>query len=298
MNPKVRQTVLPFIAATLWGISFVFQKESTKLLGPFTFSALRTLLGFAVLALFILFRNKVIKKPDDTPIKSKTLWTGGVCCGVALFVATNLQQFGLVETDAGKTAFITALYIVLVPVFGLVIKKKAPALVWVSIAVAVVGMYFLCIKNGFTIESGDLLVLACAAAFAVQILIVDRFVSFVDGVKLSCIQMLVSGMLSAICALLTEKATLTAIIDCAVPILYLGIFSSGVAYTLQVVAQKGTNPTVVSLILSLESVIGAIASAIALKEQLLPREYIGSALMLVAVVLAQLPENLFKKRTN
>ena len=298
MNPKVRQTVLPFIAATLWGISFVFQKESTKLLGPFTFSALRTLLGFAVLALFILFRNKVIKKPDDTPIKSKTLWTGGVCCGVALFVATNLQQFGLVETDAGKTAFITALYIVLVPVFGLVIKKKAPALVWVSIAVAVVGMYFLCIKNGFTIESGDLLVLACAAAFAVQILIVDRFVSFVDGVTLSCIQRLVSGMLSAICALLTEKATLTAIIDCAVPILYLGIFSSGVAYTLQVVAQKGTNPTVVSLILSLESVIGAIASAIALKEQLLPREYIGSALMLVAVVLAQLPENLFKKRTN
>ena len=298
MNPKVRQTVLPFIAATLWGISFVFQKESTKLLGPFTFSALRTLLGFAVLALFILFRNKVIRKPDDTPIKSKTLWTGGVCCGVALFVATNLQQFGLVETDAGKTAFITALYIVLVPVFGLVIKKKAPALVWVSIAVAVVGMYFLCIKNGFTIESGDLLVLACAAAFAVQILIVDRFVSFVDGVKLSCIQMLVSGMLSAICALLTEKATLTAIIDCAVPILYLGIFSSGVAYTLQVVAQKGTNPTVVSLILSLESVIGAIASAIALKEQLLPREYIGSALMLVAVVLAQLPENLFKRKIN
>ena len=296
MNPKVRQTVLPFIAATLWGISFVFQKESTKLLGPFTFSALRTLLGFAVLALFILFRNKVIKKPDDTPIKSKTLWTGGVCCGVALFVATNLQQFGLVETDAGKTAFITALYIVLVPVFGLVIKKKAPALVWVSVAVAVVGMYFLCIKNGFTIESGDLLVLACAAAFAVQILIVDRFVSFVDGVKLSCIQMLVSGTLSAICALLTEKATLTAIIDCAVPILYLGIFSSGVAYTLQVVAQKGTNPTVVSLILSLESVIGAIASAIALKEQLLPREYIGSALMLVAVVLAQLPGNVFKRK--
>ena len=296
MNPKVRQTVLPFIAATLWGISFVFQKESTKLLGPFTFSALRTLLGFVVLALFILFRNKVIRKPDDTPIKSKTLWTGGVCCGVALFVATNLQQFGLVETDAGKTAFITALYIVLVPVFGLVIKKKAPALVWVSVAVAVVGMYFLCIKNGFTIESGDLLVLACAAAFAVQILIVDRFVSFVDGVKLSCIQMLVSGTLSAICALLTEKATLTAIIDCAVPILYLGIFSSGVAYTLQVVAQKGTNPTVVSLILSLESVIGAIASAIALKEQLLPREYIGSALMLVAVVLAQLPGNVFKRK--
>ena len=296
MNPKVRQTVLPFIAATLWGISFVFQKESTKLLGPFTFSALRTLLGFVVLALFILFRNKVIKKPDDTPIKSKTLWTGGVCCGVALFVATNLQQFGLVETDAGKTAFITALYIVLVPVFGLVIKKKAPALVWVSVAVAVVGMYFLCIKNGFAIESGDLLVLACAAAFAVQILIVDRFVSFVDGVKLSCIQMLTSGTLSLIFALLTEKIELSAVIDCAVPILYLGIFSSGVAYTLQVVAQKGTNPTVVSLILSLESVIGAIASAIALKEQLLPREYIGSALMLVAVVLAQLPGNVFKRK--
>ena len=298
MNQKVRQTILPFIAATLWGISFVFQKESTKLLGPFTFSALRTLLGFVVLALFILFRNKVIRKPDNTPLKSKTLWIGGTCCGLALFVATNLQQFGLVETDAGKTAFITALYIVLVPVFGLVIKKKAPALVWVSVAVAVVGMYFLCIKNGFSIETGDLLVLACAAAFAVQILIVDKFVSFVDGVKLSCIQMLVSGTLSAICALLTEKTTLTAVIDCAVPILYLGIFSSGVAYTLQVVAQKGTNPTVVSLILSLESVIGAVASAIALHEKLLPREYFGSILMLVAVVLAQLPENIFKKRIS
>ena len=298
MNQKIRQTVLPFIAATLWGISFVFQKESTKLLGPFTFSALRTLLGFLVLVLFIFFRNKVIRKPDNTPIKSKTLWTGGIFCGLALFVATNLQQFGLVETDAGKTAFITALYIVLVPVFALVLKKKAPALVWISVAVALVGMYFLCIKNGFTIEIGDLLVLLCAAAFAVQILIVDRFVSLVDGVKLSCIQMLVSGTLSAVCALLTEETTLTAVIDCAVPILYLGIFSSGVAYTLQVVAQKGTNPTVVSLILSLESVIGAIASAIALHERLLPREYIGSALMLVAVVLAQLPENLFKRKKN
>ena len=298
MNPKIRQTVLPFIAATLWGISFVFQKESTKLLGPFTFSALRTLLGFLVLVLFIFFRNKVIRKPDNTPIKSKTLWTGGIFCGLALFVATNLQQFGLVETDAGKTAFITALYIVLVPVFALVLKKKAPALVWISVAVALVGMYFLCIKNGFTIEIGDLLVLLCAAAFAVQILIVDRFVSLVDGVKLSCIQMLVSGTLSAVCALLTEETTLTAVIDCAVPILYLGIFSSGVAYTLQVVAQKGTNPTVVSLILSLESVIGAIASAIALHERLLPREYLGSALMLVAVVLAQLPENIFKRKAN
>ena len=298
MNQKIRQTVLPFIAATLWGISFVFQKESTKLLGPFTFSALRTLLGFLVLVLFIFFRNKVIRKPDNTPIKSKTLWTGGILCGIALFVATNLQQFGLVETDAGKTAFITALYIVLVPVFALVLKKKVPALVWISVAVALVGMYFLCIKNGFTIEIGDLLVLLCAAAFAVQILIVDRFVSLVDGVKLSCIQMLVSGTLSAICALLTEETTLTAVIDCAVPILYLGIFSSGVAYTLQVVAQKGTNPTVVSLILSLESVIGAIASAIALHERLLPREYLGSALMLVAVVLAQLPENIFKRKAN
>lgn len=298
MNQKVRQTVLPFIAATLWGISFVFQKESTKLLGPFTFSALRTLLGFAVLVIFILFRNKVIRKPDNTPIKSKTLWIGGACCGVALFVATNLQQFGLVETDAGKTAFITALYIVLVPVFGLVIKKKAPALVWVSVLVALVGMYFLCIKNGFSIEIGDLLVLLCAAAFAVQILIVDRFVSLVDGVKLSCIQMLVSGTLSAIFAAFTETTTLSAVIDCMVPILYLGIFSSGVAYTLQVVAQKGTNPTVVSLILSLESVIGAIASAIALNERLLPREYLGSALMLVAVILAQLPESIFKKKKN
>ena len=298
MNIKVRQNLLPFIAATLWGISFVFQKESTKFLGAFTFSALRTLLGFLVLFLFILFRNKVLKMPDTTSIKNKTLWIGGISCGLALFVATNLQQFGLAETDAGKTAFITALYIVLVPVFALVLGKKAPKIVWISVLVSLVGLYFLCIKSDFTIEKGDILVLLCAAAFAVQILIVDRFVSFVDGVKLSCVQMLTSGTLSLIFALLTEKIELSAIIDCAVPILYLGIFSSGVAYTLQVVAQKGTNPTVVSLILSLESVLGAIASAIALGERLSAKEYIGSALMLIAVVLAQLPENLFKRKTN
>lgn len=298
MNQKVRQNLLPFIAATLWGISFVFQKESTKFLGAFTFSALRTLLGFLVLVLFIFFRNKVFKKPDSTPIKSKTLWIGGISCGLALFVATNLQQFGLQETDAGKTAFITALYIVLVPVFALFLGKKAPNIVWVSVAISLVGLYFLCIKSGFTVEKGDILVLLCAAMFAVQILIVDRFVSLVDGVKLSCIQMLTSGTLSLIFALLTEKIELSAVIDCAVPILYLGIFSSGVAYTLQVVSQKGTNPTVVSLILSLESVIGAVASAIALHERLSPKEYLGSALMLIAVVLAQLPENLFKRKTN
>ena len=298
MNRNVRQTVLPFVAATLWGISFVFQKESTKILGPFTFSALRTLLGFLVLVLFIIFRNKVLKKPDKTPIKSKNLWIGGLCCGVALFVATNLQQFGLGDTDAGKAAFITALYIVLVPVFALFLGKRAPSVVWISVLVALVGLYFLCIKSGFTIEKSDFLVLLCAAAFAVQILLVDKFVSLVDGVKLSCIQMLVSGTLSAIFAAFTETTTLSAVIDCMVPILYLGIFSSGVAYTLQVVAQKGTNPTVVSLILSLESVIGAIASAIALHERLLPREYIGSALMLVAVMLAQLPEDLFKRKKN
>ncbi len=298
MNRKVRQTVLPFIAATLWGISFVFQKESTEILGPFTFSALRTLLGFLVLVLFIFFRNKVFKKPDKTPIKSKNLWIGGLCCGIALFVATNLQQFGLGDTDAGKAAFITALYIVLVPVFALVLGKKAPNVVWISVLVALVGLYFLCIKSGFTIEKSDFLVLLCAVAFAVQILLVDKFVSLVDGVKLSCIQMLVSGTLSAIFAVFTETTTLSAVIDCMVPILYLGIFSSGVAYTLQVVAQKGTNPTVVSLILSLESVIGAIASAIALHERLLPREYLGSALMLIAVMLAQLPEDLFKRKKN
>lgn len=298
MNRNVRQTVLPFVAATLWGISFVFQKESTKILGPFTFSALRTLLGFLVLVLFIIFRNKVLKKPDKTSIKSKNLWIGGLCCGVALFAATNLQQFGLGDTDAGKAAFITALYIVLVPVFALFLGKRAPSVVWISVLVALVGLYFLCIKSGFTIEKSDFLVLLCAAAFAVQILLVDKFVSLVDGVKLSCIQMLVSGTLSAIFAAFTETTTLSAVIDCMVPILYLGIFSSGVAYTLQVVAQKGTNPTVVSLILSLESVIGAIASAIALHERLLPREYIGSALMLVAVMLAQLPEDLFKRKKN
>ncbi len=298
MNLKVRQNLLPFIAATLWGISFVFQKESTKFLGAFTFSALRTLLGFLVLVLFILFRNKVLKMPDSTPIKSKTLWIGGISCGTVLFIATNLQQFGLKETDAGKAAFITALYIVLVPVFGLFLKKKVLPIVWVSVLVAVVGMYFLCIKTGLTIENGDVLILLCAIAFAVQILVVDKYASLVDGVKLSCIQMLTSGTLSLVCALCTEKIELSAVIDCAVPILYLGIFSSGVAYTLQVVAQKGTNPTIVSLILSLESVIGAVASAIALHERLLPKEYLGSALMLIAVVLAQLPENFFKRKTN
>ena len=270
-------------------------------MGAMTFNAVRSYIAVIALLLIIFIFGKLKKdKPQLTTEQKKQgrrqLWIGGLCCGTALAVGANLQQAGLgAGTDAGKAGFITALYIVLVPIFGLVFKKKVSLPVWISVALAVAALYLLCVSGTMTIAYGDLLMLLCAAFFAIHILVIDHFTQFVDGMKLSCIQFLVAGTWSFIGMLIFEHPDWSAVLSCALPILYVGIFSSGVAYTLQILAQKGSNPTVVSILLSMESVFAVISGAILLHQQMTGREYFGCVLMLAAVLLAQIPNPFGKK---
>ena len=236
------------------------------------------------------------KEPDAPREKGgKMLWLGGVCCGAALFLASTLQQVGILYTTAGKAGFITALYIVLVPILGLFFRHKTGAALWISVALAVVGMYFLCMTESLSLGRGEALCMLCAVFFAVHITIVDHFSPHVDGVRMSCIQFFVCGGLSAVLMFLFEKPDIHKIVAAWLPILYTGVLSSGVAYTLQIVAQKNVNPTVASLLMSLESVFSALAGWVILGQGLSGRELFGCALMFAAIILAQLP--IGKKKT-
>ena len=221
---------------------------------------------------------------------TKYEWLGGICCGVALCAASNFQQIGMLHTTVGKAGFITALYVVIVPILGLFLRKRVPALIWFCVVLSVAGLYLLCMPKGaFTLAQGDVLVLICALLFSFHILIIDYFSPKGDGVVISCIQFFVCGILSGIIMLFVENPTFANIMDAKWSILYAGALSSGVAYTLQVVAQKGVNPTVASLILCLESVVAVLAGWIILGDKLTSRELAGCILMFVAIVLAQLP---------
>lgn len=288
---RIRQNVLPVLAAFIWGTAFVAQSVGADYVEPFTFNAARAVIAFLFLLILCLVRRKMQKGIVESATKSwKDLAIGGTCCGVALTVATNLQQKGLETTTSGKAGFITALYIVIVPILSIFLKKKAPRAIWLSVVLAVAGLYCLCITEDFTITSGDFYILLCALCFSVHILVIDHFTQKVDGVELSCVQFLVVTVLSAIGMLATETPSVEALKMCVGPILYLGILSSGVAYTLQILAQKDSNPTVVSLLLSLESVFAVLAGAVILHDRMSGKEYLGCVLMLIAVVLAQLPE--------
>ncbi len=296
---RIRQNVLPVLAAFIWGTAFVAQSVGADYVEPFTFNAARSVIAFLFLLILCLVRRKIQKGIVESATKSwKNLAIGGTCCGVALTVATNLQQKGLETTTSGKAGFITALYIVIVPILSIFLKKKAPRAIWLSVVLAVTGLYCLCITEDFTITSGDFYILLCALCFSVHILVIDHFTQKVDGVELSCVQFLVVTVLSAIGMLATESPSMEALRMCAWPILYVGIFSSGVAYTLQILAQKDSNPTVVSLLLSLESVFATLAGAVILHDRMSGKEYLGCVLMLIAVVLAQLPEKAPKRAEN
>ena len=293
-NKVIRQVVAPLLAAMIWGSAFVFQSVSTEFIEPFTFNMARSLVASVfLLGLTLVMRafrkEKKEVSPQDKKAYRKELLTGGLCCGVFLTIASNLQQLGIAYTTTGKAGFITALYIVVVPVAGIFFRKKVDFTVWISVLLAVAGLYFLCVKEGFSIAAGDFYVFLCAIFFAGQILLVDRFVQKVDGVELSFVQFIVMTVLSGICMLIFENPDWPAIRACIGPILYVGVFSSGVAYTLQIIAQKDANPTVVSILMSMESVFATLSGAVFLQEVLSGREYAGCALMLVAVVLAQIP---------
>lgn len=293
-NP-IRQVVFPILAALIWGTAFVAQDVCADTIGTFTFNAARYAIAVLALLVLIAVRGAVHKDAAQPTAEEKRaarrqLWLGGFCCGTALAIASNFQQAGIVAgTDAGKAGFLTALYVVLVPVFGLFFKRKVSLPVWVAVALSVVSLYLLCIKGSFRLAAGDLLVLVCAVCFAVHILVIDRFSATCDGVKLSCVQFLFAALWSGVCIPFFEHVDAAALLSCALPLLYVGVFSCGVGYTLQILAQKGSNPTVVTILLSLESVFAVIAGAIILHQSMTPREYLGCVLMFLAVVLAQDP---------
>ena len=298
-----KSPALLFLTAVVWGVAFVAQSVGMDYVGPFTFNCIRCLIGAVVLVPCIWFLDGWKQRPDGASCGresagapsgasdgSHALLAGGICCGLALFVASNLQQIGIQYTTVGKAGFITALYIVMVPVFGIFLKKRAGIRVWVSVALAVAGLYLLCITDRLALGKGDILVLLCAVVFAVHILVVDHFSAKADGVRMSCIQFLVCGLLSGVCMLITEHPEMPLILQAWQPILYAGVFSCGVGYTLQIVGQKGTDPTVASLILSLESVVSVLAGWLLLGQRLSVRELGGCVLMFAAILLAQLPE--------
>lgn len=277
--------LLLLLTATIWGSAFVAQSVGMEHVGPFTFTFSRSIIGGMVLLPCILFLGKW-KKGFATKVE----WIGGICCGIALCIANNLQQVGMQYTTVGKAGFITALYVVLVPIFGIFLRKRVSLLIWGCVAVSVAGLYLLCIPAGaFVLAFGDLLVLLCAVVFSVHILIIDHFSPKGDGVVISCIQFFTCGILSGIPMLFFENPTIGSVLDAKWSILYAGVLSSGVAYTLQVVAQKNVNPTVASLILCLESVVAVLAGWVMLGQGMSSREIWGCVLMFAAIVVAQLP---------
>lgn len=292
---KLIGPVLLIIAAFIWGSAFVAQSEGAKHLGPFTFLCLRSFLGTAVL-LPVIFITDMKKKKKDIPTSTtrkdrKSLIIGGVTCGIFLFGASACQQIGLDKgTEPGKAGFITALYILLVPVFSLFLGKKIRPVIWGCVALSVAALYLLCVKEDNSIVPADLFVLLCAALYAVHILVIDKVAPDIDGVKLSAMQFFVAGIICIVPALLFEESTVESIKAAAPSIAYAGIMSSGIAFTFQIIAQKRTEPTLASMLMSLESVFAVLTSLVILGQLPTLREGIGCVLMFIAIIVAQLPE--------
>lgn len=279
-------SILLLIASFLWGSTFVAQSDGADKVGPFTFLCLRSVLGFAVLLPFAAIR---MRKKTKTERNSRLLLWGGVVCGAVLTVSSLLQQVGIAYTSVGNAGFITAMYILLVPLLGLFLGKKMPLHLWGCVGIAVVALYLLTIKDSFSIGFGDLMVLLCAVCFAVHILVIDYVSPKVDGVTLSCIQFLTVAVVTVIPMLVLEKPSMQMVLSAWLPIAYAGVLSSGVAYTLQIIGQKYTRPTVASLVMSLESVFAVLSGMVVLKEIPTIKEGIGCVLMFAAIILAQLP---------
>ena len=325
---QIRNSLLLLLTATIWGTAFVAQSVGMEHVEAFTFTFARSIVGGIVLIPCIWFLRWLKRREKAAsvgvvqsagtmelcgatqssgvaesqgiasrdvmyakrPLVTKVEWIGGICCGLALCAASNFQQIGIAYTTVGKAGFITALYVVIVPIMGLFFKKRVSFIVWICVVLSVIGLYLLCMTEGsLTLAYGDLLVLICAILFSVHIMVIDYFSPQGDGVVMSCIQFFVCGIVSGIIMLFVETPSVENVMAAAMPILYAGVLSSGVAYTLQIVGQKDMNPTVASLILCLESVVSALAGWLILHEALTARELIGCVLMFEAIVLAQVP---------
>lgn len=282
---KTGGSLLLLLTALIWGLAFVAQRFGMNFLGPITFQGVRTLLGCVSLLPLALLRRKKQGAAFRMPSLRAVL-----CCGGALALASTMQQIGLTATPAGKAGFITALYVVLVPVIGMLLGRRTGRRTWIGVALSLAGLYLLSSVTSFSLEGGELWVLASAVMYSLQILSIDHFAPQCDSVMLSCLQFLAAGAAPLLLGLVTEHPQWRQIWDARWALLYTGIFSCGVAYTLQIVGQQTTPPTLASLIMSLESVFSAVFGALLLHETMHGRELLGCALMLLAVVLSQLPE--------
>ena len=301
-NRKYISTALLFVAAVIWGFAFAAQDAASNM-GAFTLGFARSIVAGVFLVGVVIIFDKLLgtgrqlfsRRGIDV---NKTELISGSIIGVVLVVASAFQQIGINSgTDGGKAAFITALYVVLVPVYALALKKRAPINVWISIGIAVVGFYFLCIKSDLTVAPSDLLVIGASMIFPIHILTIDHFSPKCDGIRMSMVQFFTASVLNLVIALIAEgPQEFGMILPNMMPILYLGIGSSGIAYTLQILGQKGVNPAAASIILALESVFGIIGTALFLGQMLTPREYLGCAIVLVAVVLSQIDLEAIAKR--
>lgn len=295
MKKKLRGSILLLLTTIIWGFGFIAQSVGMDTIGPFTFQAIRC--GLAVVFLFAS-SFAMERNPRESFVKWKNpvLWKAGLICGVALFVATTLQQIGLVYTDAGKAGFLTAMYIVWVPVLGALKGEKLPKTTLFSVVIAVIGLYLLSCVGTSGINKGDLYLMGCAIAFSVQIRCIDRLAGDLDGIRLTCLQALVTTVLSVPFMLLTETIDPAVILACWKPLCFSGFLSMGVAYTLQVVGQQTLEPTTASLIMSMESVFAALGGWWLLHERMAPWEICGCVLVFAAVILSQLPADIFQRK--
>ena len=290
----MRGNLLLLLASLIWGTAFVAQSVGMEHIGPFTFMAARSIIGALSLVPVILLQN-ARKKHLGQPVKmsagsKKSLLRGGILCGLLLTVAANLQQAALLYTTTGKAGFLTALYILLVPIAGIFMGRRVVPAVWLAIAVAAIGLYLLSVQSSLTINPADLLLIACAFVFTGHILAVDHYSPKVSGVALSCLQFLVAGLLSSVMMFVFESPSLPDLLASALPLLYVGVLSSGVAYTLQIMGQRLTTPAVASLIMSGEAIFALVGGMLILGERMTGREALGSALMFIAIIGAQLAQ--------
>ena len=292
MKNKLRGSLSLLLCTVIWGFAFIAQSVGRNLIGPFTFQMVRCFLAvlFLIPFSFVLDLGKCTMAESAGKWKNPKLWKSGLICGCALFVASSLQQIGLIYTDAGKAGFITAMYIVLVPVLGLFLKRKPPKATVFSVALAVVGLYLLSCMGVTEINKGDLALMGCALAFAVQINCVDLLAEGLDGFRMNCIQSLTVAVLSTPFAAFTETVDMQNLLSCWFPLCFAGVLSMGVAYSLQIVGQKDLEPTAASLIMSLESVFAAIGGWWLLGERMSGTELLGCGLVFAGVVISQLPD--------
>ena len=296
MNRTFKSNLCLLGTALIWGFALVAQRDSMSVMGPFMYSAIRMFLGSAALVPVFIISERIKERScgeeraaEQAKASGRTLLKGGIIAGIVVFLSMNLQQVALVSTDAGKTAFITALYIVLVPIIGIFLKHRTNINNWIGAGLGVAGLFFLCVKSDFSVATGDILLLAGSLGWAAQIFIIDHFAPKVNAAKLISMQFFVAGLLSLTVALITETNTIEAVISSVPSLLYTGIMSSGIAYTLQAVGQKYANPATASVLLSTESLFGALAGFVFLNEVMSGRELLGCGLMMTAVIIAQLP---------